>query len=1453
MVYQIKDLKNLDEKISGLLQEKQPEKDEKVLFEIQKLLEKSYDDKTEVVINQEIQIEILNKYGLGEFLKEIGVEKDERGPDNASSKLEPVINFQKSGVSLDEIRLSSIEQVIAGGSEAELRQAIIEANKLAEQAGPFQEQARNLEFKARQEEAQRYQAIRQEIDTALSTKDPSSAKKAYKRLEALRPDAVGILKESFETITSLETSLDVEQKTIQAKALLQENSDYENCKYDELLAGLNLAAQLIQGSSNPDAALVALYAKGQDVRKKVAQEVNDAETLGAANQYEEQIKKYAEFIQKKILEVEYPAKSKIMVPTSQLQREAIQNLRNARQNTVRKRCAVAEELMNTDPGIALVELNNLTPFIEEFKGDDLYIKYSSILGTVKSNKKRWDDAQKIVEKSVNQRDPRARLIEYERAHNTFPGHKEASQRIIETRDEIRLDIRNEAHNRLRKVKRDLNIKLREIPFEAIEKELTAIDKMIRELGEPEGVLKGLPEEVEAVFGKFNDVKQRYQAIIDVARQVAEGLKTDVPNANFLDTLLNSLPEADQGHALLGDARVRVKSLLGDQEIYQEALKAKGRGDYQEYYDLSEKINVDGELSNKRNELLFDAQLQIDLDELQSVYTRGDYLGSRKLVNAILSRIDKKRNPVEYEIIEKIKRDLEKYEQATEKFDRDFSKARGSFPLDLVKRLDTLNNLAENYLNRPELIEAIKLTRENIRTAKFNILRGFWQEEQENPSYQPEFDDAYKIHEASTILQENDLIGNSVSDAELVMWADVLYQKVEIDYYKKLQNWDEVVKKLTDEYGETPPPHIHKQLLDASRAKTLKDVRDIINNAQPNHEQIISLMDVEIKKNSNLNNDFEFVLLKLVVYLFQDLDIEFLKSQLVIIDKNNPAINEIQMITDALPEIRRGKKAAQEYFESASYDLLYKQLISINDTLNTLLTLVQNQDLKKFVLFQQVEFKGFKEKTLSNSLDKLRSGLRNKQKSVAEHIQYLFWIDKFSPSATMVKTQLDELKDMIPDAINKTLDEIKTFCDAEYIKMNIEDAHGKALNFITTVNAFLSLPKHMNNSIDPQMSEALGSVRKTLNNRLTEILNLADKVKPYLQYLTALKESEEIKGLANQTESENRKKDLNDIKRSNICFQFEKGQIGTDVFDRILQQDATIDRFLRLNQPDVVKFTDWVGTTDTNRKEAIKQVNNILDGFNYNKGSKLTRNDRIEAWVEKYHDCYESVIMACKAIYKLGEDRQEDVFGLDAMTKVEDSYEPGKIVKGVVEHLKLAVERKKNLYNHLEWNKAVLSLKIDVDPTMEEKRLIQESPVFDIQLNNMVISKDIEGLKQQKERLENVMKDFNREYANLPKLSAKPNNEISERLFREGKIYEKTLLDRSEMIENLITRLQSINDGFKSLKEETAKRLSFRHPPFDSIKGNLQKLYNIDPGNEELVNLKSTFQRKISGKMSWWPF
>lgn len=1451
MAYYIKDLKKLDEQISILLQGKLPEEDEKVLFAIQELLEKSYDDKTEVVIAQDIQIEIIKKYGLGEFLKEMGVEKEERGSDNASTKLEPVINFQKSGVSLDEIRLSSIEQAIAGGSEAEIRQAIIEANKLAEQTGPFQEQARNLEFKARQVEAQRYQAIKQEIDTALSKKDPGSAKKAYKRLETLRPDAVGVLKESFETITSLEISLDVEQKIIRAKTLLQENSDYENCKYDELLVGLDLAVQLIQGS-HADAELEVLYVKAQNVRARVAEEVNGAETLGAATQYEEQVSKYAELIQKKVLIVDDPKDKSNKIPTSQLHREALQNLRDARQKTVEKRCAKAKELMNTDPGIALTELDDLKPFIEEFKGDDSYTQYTSILGTVKSNKKRWDLAQKIVEGAVNQRDPRVRLVEYEQAHNTFPGHKEANQKIIDTRDEIRLDIRNEANNRLRKVKRELNIKLREIPFDAIEQELTAIDKLIRELGEPEGVLKSLPNEMEAVFEKFNDVKQRYQAIKDVSQQVADGLEADIPNANYLDNLLNSLPEADQGHALLGYARVRVKSLLGDQEIYQEALKAKGRGDYQEYYNLSEKINVDGGLSKKRNELLLDAQLQIDLEELQNLHTRGDYLGAGRRADAILNQIDKKLNPNEYEKVEKIQVDLEKYEQATEIFNRDFSKTRDSFPLDLVKRLAALTSLSENYPNRPELIEVINLTRENIRTAKFNILRGFWQREQVNPPYQPDFDDAYRIHEASSILQENDLIGNSVSDAELVIWADALYQKVEIDYYKELQNWDEVIKKLTDEYGETPPPHIHKQLLDASRAKTLKDVRDIINNAQPNHAQIIPLLDAEIKKNSNLNNDFEFVLLKLVVYLFQDLDVEFLKSQLVIIDKNNPAINEIQMIMNALPDIKRGKKAAQEYYENASYDLLYEQLNSINDTLNTLLTL-QNQDLKKFVLFQQVEFKRFEEKVLSNSLDKLRNGLRNKQKSVAEHIQYLFWIDKLSPSATMVKTQLDELKDMIPDAIDKTLDEIKTFCGAEYITMNIEDAHGKALNFITTVNAFLSLPKHMNNSIDPQMSESLGSVKKTLNNCLTEILNLRDKLKAYLQYLEVLKESEEIKGLANQTESESRKKELDEIKISNICFQFEKGQNGTDVFDRIFHEDKVIDRFLRLNQPDVVKFMDWVSTTDRNRKEAIKQVNNVLDGFNYNKGSRLTRDDRIEAWVEKYHVCYDTVIMACKAIYKLGENRQEDVFGLDAMTKVEDSYEPGKIVKGVAEHLKLAVERKKNLYDHSEWNKAVLSLAIDADPVVEEQRIIQAPPVFDILLKNMVISKNIEGLKQQKERLEKVMKDFKRAYANLPKLSEKPNNEISEQLFREGKIYEKTLLDSSEVVEKQIIRLQSINDGFKPLKEETARRLGFRHPPFESIKGNLEKLYNIDPGNEELVNLKSTFQRKISRKGSWWPF
>lgn len=358
----------------------------------------------------------------------------------------------------------------------------------------------------------------------------------------------------------------------------------------------------------------------------------------------------------------------------------------------------------------------------------------------------------------------------------------------------------------------------------------------------------------------------------------------------------------------------------------------------------------------------------------------------------------------------------------------------------------------------------------------------------------------------------------------------------------------------------------------------------------------------------------------------------------------------------------------------------------------------------------------------------------------------------------------------------------------------------------------------------------------------------------MQYLAALNEYETINRVENQSEPEKRKKELEEIKKSNSCFLFEKGQINTDAMDRIVQQDPIINRFYNLNQPDVVKFMDWINATDMNRKKAIEQAKNIVDGFNYNKGNKLTRNDKIEAWVEKYTTCYDAIITACKVIFNLGTERQEDVFGLDAITKIEDSYMPGKIVNGVVEHLKLAEERKKNLNEYNVWYKTMINLAIPVELRTDEARVSQKLPFFDNQLNNMVISTDIKGLKQLKEKLEAIIANFNEKYGKLPKLTAQPNNDVSERLLKEGKESESAVLGIKVAVESIIKGLSVTCDGFKPLMSETAKKLSFKSPPFVEIKMNLEKLYNIDPGNEGLADLKKTYQKKISRKrLWWWPF
>jgi hypothetical protein len=161
MAYQVNDIKELDKQIDILLKDNLSESDEKVLFGIRGGIEKSYQEKKTLILDRAEQIEILTKYDLMRFMEEINGRGGVVMGTGTRPEPEMPINPQGGGSGFDEVIIKSIQHAIKGDSGGELRSAIQEAFKLAQQAGPFQEQAKQLLNQAREKEEGRFDLIEQ--------------------------------------------------------------------------------------------------------------------------------------------------------------------------------------------------------------------------------------------------------------------------------------------------------------------------------------------------------------------------------------------------------------------------------------------------------------------------------------------------------------------------------------------------------------------------------------------------------------------------------------------------------------------------------------------------------------------------------------------------------------------------------------------------------------------------------------------------------------------------------------------------------------------------------------------------------------------------------------------------------------------------------------------------------------------------------------------------------------------------------------------------------------------------------------------------------------------------------------------------------------------------------------------------------------------------------------------
>ncbi|KAA3648062.1 MAG: hypothetical protein DWQ07_03460 [Chloroflexi bacterium] len=346
-----------------------------------------------------------------------------------------------------------------------------------------------------------------------------------------------------------------------AKRLLQEHDDYP-----DLLNGLRLARKFISERPNHPgiSGLQNFIDEAEKVRREIAYKIEGAQTMGAMQQFEEQVKAYAELIDKQVFRVEDPDDPTKEVSIAELQQKALENLRQARESTVKDRCAEAEKIIESEPGVALLYLEQLSEFIEEFKGLETYYSYSKVKLKADSNHKKWLEVQEIIKNAAYLLEPRTRLAEYQKARNIFPGFTALPELIGKTQTELRVKLKQAATIKLNAALRQLKFNLQSIPFREIDQELRDVEELIRELGDPEGVLIDVQKDLDDAYQKLGDIESRHIAIKVTKEKIESGLKKDPPDLQALRGILEDLPEEDQAHALLRDIHIRIEDLKKDQ-------------------------------------------------------------------------------------------------------------------------------------------------------------------------------------------------------------------------------------------------------------------------------------------------------------------------------------------------------------------------------------------------------------------------------------------------------------------------------------------------------------------------------------------------------------------------------------------------------------------------------------------------------------------------------------------------------------------------------------------------------------------------------------------------------------------------------------------------------------------------------------------------------------------------
>lgn len=453
-------------------------------------------------------------------------------------------------------QLDEAAYLVESGSIEGIRRGLDALTRLASEENDNTVRAHELLTWAEDIEKQRFDELRAQANTAIKNNDIFSFDAAYNDMLSLRPDDPYIteLRVARNNLRDKET---LELDILSAKDKLEQTNNYA-----VLLEGMDEYSQLVgQGVEDPE--LKALFQEAERVRREISALQGSAVTMGAIGHLERQIEEYRKLIDWKVFEV--TTRDGTVRLTYELLKEAQNNLQNARANTVDTRLEVAEDYLKSQPERALLILDDLNDFIEEFAGTVRYQNVERYRRAAEANAEKWRQADSILRESVRIADPRERLNRIFDAQTIYPEHYQMQQRIDEAQDDVRLTIRHEVYALLDQGDALVDINREQIPFEHIEAYCDQAEDRLTELGAVEGVLEEADAEIRQRREELAAVRQQHNAIKEVAEELREALN-GTPEVAELDEILSRLPKERWDHVILS-RWLRLIEEAPTQEVY----------------------------------------------------------------------------------------------------------------------------------------------------------------------------------------------------------------------------------------------------------------------------------------------------------------------------------------------------------------------------------------------------------------------------------------------------------------------------------------------------------------------------------------------------------------------------------------------------------------------------------------------------------------------------------------------------------------------------------------------------------------------------------------------------------------------------------------------------------------------------------------------------------------------